>query len=110
MFFIGATGPLVTVIITLVLPFMLLFTQKPAPLDEIRLTNPQVVQNIVASPDNSIHDSGQTFFQAFNVDSGIKTFLSQIKINKSPILDQPFIKLLFTLSNSGNKAPPVSFI
>lgn len=106
MFFIGITGPLVTVIITLVLPFFLLIAQKPVAEEKLQTPHHEFHKSIV-NTETSVQDyTFQTYFQAEATDFGLCNLRKRIKSCKVPILNQPLIKLLFTLNNSGNKAPP----
>lgn len=105
MFFVGATGQILTLILTVCLPFVFLFSAEPKPniLSETLLfENIQIRQEVVLEESNShlIHfhsiDNFLNIFTGFE-DSVIKKihFKNVRKKWKSPFF-----------ANSGNKAPP----
>jgi hypothetical protein len=108
MFFIGSTGPILTLIITILLPFFLLTAKKPVNTDGLasRLT---VIQQITITSNGTVVVEKATSW-AKNLLTDKFLFLKwQIKTLQPKFPNYPFQfkKLLFILNDSGNKAPPV---
>lgn len=108
MFFVGATGQILTLILTVCLPFVLLFSAEPkAELfkETLLFESIQIQQEIVSFENNS-------FQIHFNTVENIKdtkidfedTFIQKIPIKKDLIKWKSFCE-----ESSGNKAPPTIY-
>ena len=108
MFFVGVTGQLITLILTISLPFIILLSgnqkiniQKPVLEFDIHQNRPEVSSSDFTS-------------YKFEHDYSAESFTKSIKIEDSDFTKIPHLqfrvkqKLLY-LNYSGNKAPPTSF-
>lgn len=105
MFFIGATGPVVTVLLTLILPFFLLIAKKPEIHGNVRVNHQVYEKTFEVTSGTEVTRHFQADL-ALTQNSWFSAFLLFKEIAGFPLINQPSKKLLFILNDSGNKAPP----
>jgi hypothetical protein len=107
MFFVGATGQLLTLILTVCLPFVFLFSSEQK-IDLLKETMPfehiQIQQEIVSFETNSFQIYFDSIENLQNINIGFEdTFIQKTTITKVRIKWNSFCA-----ESSGNKAPPVT--
>ena len=107
MFFIGATGQLLTLILTVCLPFVFLFSAEPKTdlLKETFLFDTVQIQKEIISLENN---SFQIHFDSIENLQDIKTSFEDTFIQKLPISKVRIKRKSFCAESSGNKAPPAT--
>lgn len=108
MFFVGATGQILTLILTVCLPFVFLFSaeQKTELIKETLLfENIQTQQEIVSFESNSF----QIHFDSVENLQAIKIGFEDTFIQKTPLTKVRIKWKSFCAESSGNKAPPVTY-
>jgi hypothetical protein len=107
MFFVGATGQLLTLLLTVVLPFVFLFSaeQKTELLKETLLFDNIQTQQETVSFEN---DSFQIHFDFVENLQDIKIGFEDTFIQKIPFTKVRVKWKSFCAESSGNKAPPVT--
>ena len=106
MFFVGATGQLLTLVLTVCLPFVFLFSADPKStlLNETLLfENIQIQQEIVSFETNTF----QIHFDSVENLQETKLVFEDNFIQKPPITKFRIKWKSFCAESSGNKAPPV---
>ena len=107
MFFVGSTGQILTLILTVCLPFVFLFSAEPKAnlLNETLLfENIQIQQEIVSFENNSF----QIHFNSVENLQDMKVCFEDTFIQKIPISKVRIKWKSFCVESSGNKAPPVT--
>ena len=104
MFFVGATGQLLTLILTVCLPFVFLVSSQPKleVLQETVNFENQKKQQVITSSEITSPDFIFTFIEK---DQIISIEVEGLVIQKMPLLEFREKKTFYTES-SGNKAPP----
>ncbi len=105
MFFVGATGQILTLILTVCLPFVFLFSAEPkaAVYNKTLLSESiQIRQEIISFENNSfqIHFDSTEIAKDTKIDF-TDTFIQKISITKNLLKFESFCT-----ESSGNKAPP----
>jgi hypothetical protein len=108
MFFIGATGQLLTLILTVCLPLILFVTQPVKASDEIAPILYQVANTEVT--ENNVFFFEQTTFERVAVETKpLKVDYPSWLLKTSAVPDIVFFHEQLFLSNRTNKAPPVIY-
>ncbi len=108
MFFVGATGQILTLILTVCLPFVFLFSAEPKAellAETLLFKNIQIQQEIVSFENNSF----QIHFDSVENLQETKVCFEDTFIQKIPITKDLIKWKSFCTESSGNKAPPTYF-
>jgi hypothetical protein len=104
MFFVGATGQLLTLILTVCLPFVFLVSSQPkleVLQETVNFENQKKQQEITSSE----IISSDFIFNSIEKNQKISIEVDGIAIQKIPLLEFR-VKKTFYAESSGNKAPP----
>ncbi len=110
MFFVGATGQLITLILTVCLPFVFMVSGH----QKINSESSLILSELSSQPQKTILLSFDSQKQKTTVVTVLQEIKNKITFLNSPPLKFPVQKFLFfketiCLNNSGNKAPPSKF-
>ncbi|HRX10112.1 MAG TPA: hypothetical protein P5210_00610 [Draconibacterium sp.] len=106
MFFVGATGQILTLILTVCLPFVFLFSAEPQSnilTETLQFENVQIRQEVVLEVNNTHYVHFDSIEKLQNIFTEFENSVIQIVHSKN--IREKWKSPFF--ANSGNKAPPV---
>ena len=107
MFFIGASGQLITLILTVCLPFIFFLSGDQS----INISNSSIQIEVYQTHHEIVYNEETNIILSYNADYIENQYSNFISVNstykKIPIRDYNIKKDIFYIDSSGNKAPPV---